>query len=361
MIPIFGSSWPMPVEVVDWQRWGFGFDDFAGWSARLGVSIIRLATVSWPDIETSPGVYDFNSTACPLEHSLRLLQAAGLRVYMNPSTRTGQPNAPAWHVLPSPAGDPRPYIDTKAFEKFVAALVTYCSGFTMPDGSPMVVLYGWGNEVDSDDDPIGRYRWSIPVSPDATDRNPWSLCAQHQWNQYSLPFARAVRSVLPEATICGPETMTYGYGYSMLKAENEFLAASSGSALWPYARPVTDTVSTHGYAFGGHFPEDALKRLSGDGDTLETWMRDVLNGRAEMIGEVGIEHNEDPFGFVTYVREITALNRFQYVFFHHIDDQLTKGRPAKAKSLEPNDAYLALQSELKQITSRHRAVAHQVF
>ena len=330
---VFGHCWPMPVEVIDWEAWGFGFHDYAGWNARLGVSIIRLFNVSWPEIETSPNQYDF--VTCRLDDSIRRIRDAGMQIYLNPSPRPGQAPAPAWHQVAS-SKPPLPCIDTAALERFAAALAEKYG--------QDVAMWGWGNENDSTWDSIG-------VLASTAYGGDWSTPAGHQFAQYTLPFARGIRSRLPDATIAGPETMTYGYASTMLQAENDLIATSG-------EHRATDIVSTHGYAMTGHFPEDALKRLAGEGDTLENWMKEgnALNGRREMIGEVGIEHGEDPQGLLTYAQKVRAMNRFQYVFFHDLDSWLTSGRPAKPKSLVENDLYSEMQDFLRNI--KHPGVSH---
>lgn len=108
------------------------------------------------------------------------------------------------------------------------------------------LMFGEGNEKDDPtSSPLGYLK---TLTPD------WTPSANRAFNEWSLPFAEAARSVKPDVVIAGPETSTYGYARTNIDRDNEQIDRGGVRSY--------DIVSTHNYAGWNLFPSGALSRIN---------------------------------------------------------------------------------------------------
>jgi hypothetical protein len=166
-----------------------------------------------------------------------------------------------------------PHLDTAVVESFAAAAAEHFRG--------RVKWYGIGNEPDIE------LFWP-PTHLNGLLQD-WRPSATRAALEMSQPWAKGVRSVIPDAILVGPECATVGFLHTMLEVEQ-----ASGERWY-------DVVSFHDYAFDGTFPQDAIRRLDNE---FVPALADVLDGRPMRIGEVGMEHGEPPSCMPPYLNYV---------------------------------------------------------
>jgi len=277
------------------------FAKYAERLADMGTSGIRLS-VYWPEVEPESGRFAWDVP----DDAIDAITSQGMSVYLNlvdipahaaggwEGYRTWFPRTAknVWPRCWDPSGnyDPSisaecaapPHIDGDALRRTAAELAKHYGS--------RVRYWGMGNEPD------------LPVFFPPAISADWGASARRAAFEQSKPFAEGIRSVIPDATLMGPETSTAGSLNAMLRAEREANA------------PWYDIISFHLYAQGGHFPEDALARIDGAGEYL-AYLRDgdVRAGRPLAIGETGVEHGEDPVLVLKFLRELRARDVFDIV------------------------------------------------
>jgi hypothetical protein len=335
MTPQFWCTWeaadatPMPLALA--QRY-----------ADMGVTCIRAA-MSFPILYAQP---DQPINWQYADDTIGAITATGMDVYFDLN------DFPAWMTDGLPMGTELPegwptrkgtgveyaHVDTPTVHDFA---VQIGQRYGLPLDKPKVKYFSIGNEPDFNNPITLR----IPTLYGGS----WESAMQWFFDETYLPFTRGIRSVIPSATLIAYECMTAGFTNSFLLAERRARAAD------PSLGRVADIVSYHGYAMDGRFPGDALKRLTGPGSYAAYFAQDnTLEGRAELIGEVGLEHGEDALTTVpVYWDAVAALNR-HFAVTWRIRDSLVGPGP----TYEPTPLYRVMQTKLLGSDgARHRAVA----
>lgn len=71
-----------------------------------------------------------------------------------------------------------------------------------------------------------------------------------------------------------------------------------------------------------------------------------------MIGEVGIEHGEEPMFLLAYIGAVWSMRLFPYVTML-IGDLLFKKTAGGQRSTDPTPVYDAMQKLMQQLNSQH--------
>jgi hypothetical protein len=344
----------------------------------LGFSGVRTG-YTWPDLEVKPGVYDFSK----IDPGVQAYLDAGFKVVFNfggitdsacggfptyggtvahgcidfvdPHGGVGAGNLRYRSELPHCANPPL-RIDLEA----LANAGEQCA---LRSWAKHVTATGFGNEPDDPLNPpktLVNTRWR-------GDWRPVGMWA-HLLN---AAYARGWRRVLPNTKFWGPDTATEGFTAAMWKLQTENILLGTDTLSDPDVKWMSDQwtavhlydqLHTHLYAGSGHFPEDALKRVHGNGGVL-AWLEEYgFDWSVPLaIGESGIENGEDPRGFLAYVTALYILELFDHITFDHITWMPTHiffGNGTEAEmalgKYEPNQLYRDAQAMISRLTWRHR-------
>ena len=209
---------------IDPRLFGVHDSDFAGSWPTVPVGAIRLwdAGVTWRDIETSPGVYDFS-------HLDAIVRAANAR---NAEVTLVLGQTPDFYATRSPAGASMPG-DTGAWTRYIQALVSHYSPAN------------WGSRG------IAAYQ----VWNEANVVNFWTGSPE-QLRQLTRLAYSAVKGVDPGALVIGPSMATRLAG--QIRWINAFYYPVSGQpAVWK----SMDAIGLHLYPTDIKTPEQPIRTL----------------------------------------------------------------------------------------------------
>lgn len=337
------GTWLLPAEIraLDGPTYARRFAELGAFGIRFVVYADKVETMVDGQIQR-----DWSE----IDYSRDLFRSAGLRPYMNVvgapphwcnGAKTYMEGVGSPCIKWNPGAQPPLRYDPTLPE---------CSNPPVPDRAMQMdfyrefvtrykddaLMFGEGNEKD---DPS-----TSPLGYVKTLTDDWAPSATRAFKEWSLPFAQAARSVKPDVVLAGPEASTYGYSRTNIDLDNQVIDSGGVRSY--------DLVSTHNYAGWNPFPSGSLSRINVEpGNLLAYYPSDALRGRKHMVGEVGIEHGEEPMFLLAYIGAVWSMGLFEYVTMM-IGDLLFQRQGAN-RTTEPTPVYGAMQKLMQQLTSQH--------